>query len=144
MIFPFKATIPPKALLESAKKAGIAPTGNGSRSYAGKAGTGTSNLIVEKGSKTVTELLSAYPECLYITKLEGASGCSAISGEISIGAQGILYKNGKPVRPIDRITLNSNYFDLLHLIRGFSNEYNDAFSSVKVPDILVESMYVAG
>lgn len=130
--------------LESSKKAGIAPTGNGSRSYAGKAGTSTSNLIVDKGTKTVEELLSIYPECLFITKLEGASGCSAISGEISIGVQGFLYQNGKRIRPVDRITLNSNYFDLLHLIRGLSNEYNDSFSSVKIPDILVESMYVAG
>ena len=130
--------------LESSKKAGIAPTGNGSRSYAGKAGTSTSNLIVDKGTKSVEELLFIYPECLFITKLEGSSGCSAISGEISIGVQGFLYQNGKRIRPVDRITLNSNYFDLLHLIRGFSNEYNDAFSSVKIPDILVESMYVAG
>lgn len=130
--------------LESAKKAGIAPTGNGSRSYAGKAGTSTSNLIVEKRDKSVKELLAAYPECIYITKLEGASGCSAISGEISIGAQGHLYRNGQFVKPVDRITLNSNYFDLLHLIRGLSNEYNDSFSSVKVPDLLIESMYVAG
>lgn len=130
--------------LESSKKAGIAPTGNGSRSYAGKAGTGTSNLIVDKGNKSVEELLAIYPECLYITKLEGSSGCSAISGEISIGVQGFLYQNGMRVRPVDRITLNSNYFDLLPLIRGLSNEYNDSFSSIKVPDILVESMYVAG
>jgi PmbA protein len=65
--------------LESSKKAGIAPTGNGSRSYAGKAGTGTSNLIVDKGNKTVEELLAIYPECLYITKLEGSSGCDGLS-----------------------------------------------------------------
>jgi PmbA protein len=130
--------------LESSKKAGIAPTGNGSRSYAGKAGTGTSNLIVDKGTRSVEELLAVYPECIYVTKLEGSSGCSAISGEISIGVQGFLYQNGKRIRPIDRITLNSNYFDLLPLIRGLSNEYNDSFSSMKVPDILVESMYVAG
>jgi PmbA protein len=130
--------------LESAKKAGVKPTGNGSRGYSGKAGTGFSNFIVDKGDKSLEDLLAAYPNCLYVTKLEGGSGCSAISGEISIGAQGFWYEQGKRIKPVDKITLNSNYFELLMAIRGFSWDYSDSFSSVKVPDMLVESMHVAG
>jgi PmbA protein len=130
--------------LESAKKAGVAPTGSGSRGYSGKAGTGFSNYIVPKGDKSLHELLSAHPKCLFVTKLEGGSGCSAISGEISIGAQGFWYEQGKRIRPVDKITLNSNFFELLMAIRGFSGEYSDSFSSVKVPDMLVESMHVSG
>ena len=45
---------------------------------------------------------------------------------------------------MDKITLSSNYFELLLAIRGLSREYSDSFSSVKVPDLLVESMHVAG
>jgi PmbA protein len=130
--------------LESARKAGVAPTGSGSRGYSGKAGTGFSNYIIDKGTQTLDELLGAYPKCLFVTKLDGGSGCSAISGEISIGAQGFWYEQGKRVRPVDKITLNSNYFEMLMAIRGFSREYSDSFSSVKVPDMLVESMHVAG
>jgi len=130
--------------LESAKKAGVAPTGSGSRGYSGKAGTGFSNYIVPKGDKSLEDLLAAYPKCLFVTKLEGGSGCSAISGEISIGAQGFWYEQGKRIRPVDKITLNSNYFELLFALRGFSRDYSDSFSSVKVPDMLVESMHVSG
>lgn len=130
--------------LESAKKAGVKPTGSGSRGYSGKAGTGFSNYIVPKGGKSQDDLLSAYPKCLFVTKLEGGSGCSAISGEISIGVQGFWYEQGKRIKPVDKITLSSNYFDMLFLIRGFSREYSDSFSSVKVPDMLIESMHVAG
>ncbi|HLP41059.1 MAG TPA: TldD/PmbA family protein, partial [Fibrobacteria bacterium] len=50
--------------LESAKLAGVRPTGTGSRGYSGKAGTGFANFIVNKGDKTLEDLLSAYPECL--------------------------------------------------------------------------------
>lgn len=130
--------------LESAKKEGVKPTGTGSRGYSGKAGTGFANFIVDPGDKSLDDLLSAYPECLLITKLEGGSGCSAISGEISIGAQGFWYEQGKRIKPVDKVTLNSNYFELLMAIRGLSRDYSDSFSSVKVPDLLVESMYVAG
>ncbi len=130
--------------LESAKQAGHAPTGNGSRGYSGKAGTGFANFIVSKGGQSLEDLLAAYPHCFLVTKLEGGSGCSAVSGEISIGAQGFLYEQGKRIRPVDKVTLNSNYFEMLMAIRGLSDRYSEAFSSVKVPDMLVESMYVSG
>ena len=42
------------------------------------------------------------------------------------------------------ITLNANFFELLNRIRGFSNAYSDSFSSVKIPDVLVEDIHVAG
>lgn len=130
--------------LESAKKAGVVPTGTGSRGYSGKAGTGFANYLVPLGTHSVEDLLAQHPKCLLIVKLEGGSGCSAISGEISIGAQGFLYENGVRVRAVDRITLSTNFFDLLQNIEGFSNEYSDAFSSVKVPDVLVNPVHVAG
>jgi PmbA protein len=130
--------------LESAKKDGVAPTGTGSRGYSGKAGTGFANYIVPKGNQSLEELLAGYPRCFHVVKLEGGSGCSSVSGEISIGAQGFLVEKGLRVRPVDRVTLNANFFDLLKRIRGFSDRYSDAFSSVKVPDVLVEEMHVSG
>jgi PmbA protein len=130
--------------LESAKKAGVAPTGTGSRGYSGKAGTGFANYIVTPGTETFAQLVAKHPKTLVIVKLEGGSGCSAISGEISIGAQGFLYENGVRTQSVDRVTLSTNFFDLLMGIQGFSNQYNDVFSSVKVPDVLVESVHVSG
>lgn len=130
--------------LESAKIDNRLSTGHAARGFAGKAGTGFSNFLVALGNQTLDQLLSAYPKCLYVTRLEGGSGCSAVSGEISIGAQGFWVEGGKRVRPVDRVTLSTNFFDLLMNIRGMSNEYSDRFSSVKVPDVLVEKMFVAG
>jgi PmbA protein len=130
--------------LESAKKAGVAPTGTGSRGYSGKAGTGFANYIVPLGTESFDDLVKKHPKTLVIVKLEGGSGCSAISGEISIGAQGFLYENGVRTQSVDRVTLSTNFFDLLLGIQGFSNQYNDVFSSVKVADVLVESVHVSG
>ena len=100
--------------------------------------------IVPKGEESLSDLLKTHKECLYITKLEGASGCSAVSGDISIGAQGFLYRDGERIKPVDKITLNSNYFDLIFKIQKFSNEYLDSYTSFKVPDLLVEEVHVAG
>ena len=130
--------------LESAKKEGVAPTGSGSRGYSGKAGTGFANYIVPLGMKSMEELLADVPKAFVVVKLEGGSGCSAISGEISIGAQGFLYEYGKRVRAVDRVTISTNFFDLLRNIRGLSNQYSDSWSSMKVPDVLVDEVSVAG
>ncbi len=130
--------------LESAKKDGVAPTGSGQRSYSGKAYTSVSNLFFEKGNENLGSLMKKYPKCILITKLEGSSGCSALSGDISIGVQGFLVENGEKVHPVDGITMNTNYFDLLHKISAASGEYSDSYSSIKVPDLLIESVNIAG
>ena len=128
--------------LEAAAEDNAAPTGHGSRSYAGRAGTSFTNLIVEPGQTSTQDLLAARPRCLFVNKLEGGAGCSSISGEISIGMQGFLYENGRPVHPVDKMTISTNWFDLLPKISLFSNEYSDAFRSVRVPDMLVDDVFV--
>lgn len=128
--------------LEAAAIDGVSPTGHGARGYSGKAGTGFSNLIVVPGKSSLAEMLSAHDRCLLVTKLEGGAGCSSISGEISIGMQGFLYEKGQRIQPVDRMTISGNWFDLLNRIVGLSGEYSDSFSSVRVPDMLVEKIYV--
>jgi PmbA protein len=128
--------------LESAAVEKRESTGNGVRSVGSKAGTGFKNLVVSPGQKSRDELLSA-GRILLINKLEGAAGCSAVSGEFSIGAQGALYENGSMLQPVDRITLSSNFFEMLRNIEAISCEYNDQYSSVRVPDILIGGIAVA-
>ncbi|EPG67010.1 hypothetical protein LEP1GSC061_1924 [Leptospira wolffii serovar Khorat str. Khorat-H2] len=40
--------------------------------------------------------------------------------------------------------MSTNYFDLLLKIGGISNEYSDSYSSIKVPDLLLEEIHIAG
>jgi PmbA protein len=130
--------------LESANRENRPSTGHAARSYSGQVGTSFSNFLVEKGDHSLAELLNIHPRCLYVTNLEGASGCSPVSGEISIGVQGQLVANGKIIAPVDAVTISSNYFDMINRIQAISNQYSDMLSSVKVPDVLIESMHVAG
>lgn len=127
--------------LEAAAVDEAPPTGHGARSYAGRAGTSFSNLVVEPGTESTADLLRMRPRCLYVTKLEGGAGCSSLSGEISIGIQGFLYEAGAVLHSVDKMTISTNWFDLLTKIVAFSNEYSDAFSSVRVPDMLVDDIF---
>lgn len=129
--------------LESASKDKTKSTGNAVRSIGSKAATGFKNIVVQPGKDTAAALTGS-GRVLLIDKLEGAAGCSAVSGEMSIGAQGFLYENGERVQPVDRITLSSNIFEMLQNIEAISNEYNDQYGSVRVPDLLVGKISVAG
>ena len=101
-------------------------------------------MIVSPGTTTLEEMEQKYPRLLLINQLEGASGCSAVSGELSIGAQGHLIEEGKRVRPVDGITLSGNWLQLLSKIDAIGFETADSFSSVQVPDLLLSSIRVSG
>ena len=130
--------------LESAAKAGVTPTGHGSRGLRGRASVNFSNLVMAKGSSELSQLLDAHPRCLYVTKLDGGSACSGVSGELSIGAQGFLVEHGQLKQAVDAITINGNFFELIQNIQACSNAYQDVWSSSKFPDILVKKLSVSG
>src|SRR5574344_380857 len=129
--------------LEAAADEGRRGSGCASRSYSGKGARGFSSLIVPPGARTTEELLRLFPRCLYVVTLEGNSGCSAISGELNIGAQGIWYENGTPVHAAEGVTLSANFFDMLKLVADVGSEYNDSYSSIKVPAFAVAEIAVS-
>ncbi len=130
--------------LESARRAGCAPTGDAQRGYSGKAGAGFSNLVVAKGNADKSALLQSHPRLLHVVKLEGASGCNGISGEISIGVQGFLIENGVAVQAVDRITVSGNFFELLMGLEAVGDTYRPGLSGSFVPALLVSEMAVGG
>ena len=129
--------------LESALQENASSNGAASRSFSGSVNTSFKNLIVSPGDYSNEELFNLFPKCFLVLKLEGNSGCSAISGEMSVGAQGIWFENGKPKHAVENLTLNINFFDLLKRLVGIGNIYNDSFSSVKVPALAVSDVAIS-
>ncbi len=130
--------------LETAKKDNYISNGHASRDYADIVCPSSSNLIVDKGAQTLEDILKVYPKCLYVTELEGNSGCSSVSGEISIGAQGFWVEQGEIKHPVEEVTISGNFYDFLLNIKGISNTYRKERSSIKVPDLLTDCFFIAG
>jgi PmbA protein len=129
--------------LETASKAGRKSTGNGIRGFGSKMSTAFFNLLVPAGDKTTAELLKLFPKCLLVARLEGNSGCNAVSGELSIGAHGFWCENGVIQHPVDGVTLSGNFFDIIQNIVAVGNEYYSAFSNYKVPALAVSNLAVS-
>ena len=129
--------------LETAAVEGKKSNGCAARSYGGKVGTAFSNLVVLPGEKTTAELLRLFPCCLLVVKLEGNSGCSAISGDMSIGVQGLYAENGEVLHPVEGATLSANFIDLLETLVAIGSEYPDAFSGLQVPALAFPEISVS-
>ena len=129
--------------LETAAKASRATTGNAARGFGTKMSTAFWNMLVPAGAYTTAELLKLFPKCLLVVRLEGGSGCSAVSGELSIGAHGFWCENGVIQHPVDGVTLSGNFFDIIQNVAGVGNEYYDKFSGIKVPALAISELAVS-
>ena len=129
--------------LETAAVAGRKSNGCAARSYSGKVGTSFSNLVVLPGERTTAELLELFPRCLLVLRLEGNSGCSAVSGEMSIGVQGMYVENGKILHPVEGATLSANFIDLLETLVAIGSEYPDAYTTLQVPALAFPEVSVS-
>ena len=129
--------------LETAAKAGRTSTGNGARDFGSKMSTAFWNMFVPAGEYSSADLLKLFPKCLLVVRLEGGSGCSSVSGELSIGAHGFWCENGVIQHPVDGVTLSGNYFDIIQNVVGVGNEYYNPFAGIKVPALAISELAVS-
>jgi PmbA protein len=90
--------------------------GNGTRTtasaarggYRGTPGVGVRALRIEPGTDTPEQLMARFPEALYVQAVHGLhSGTNPISGDFSVGAEGLMVRDGAYAEPVREITIAS-------------------------------------
>ncbi len=128
-----------------AEKMNLPHTANASRSTKSNLGISTSNFVVSNGNESLEDLLSKYPELIYIDDLNGLhAGYNSISGDFSLEAEGALYKNGKKECSLGNFVLSGNLLEMLANVEALADDGRYENSSVIAPSILVSSMSIAG
>ncbi len=132
--------------IEYAQKMNLPHTAHARRSPASQQGISPTNLIVEKGTTPLSELLIAYDKVIYLTKFAAGlhAGFKEATGDFSMPAEGFLYENGKNQGPIEQFVVSGNVLDLLRDIVDVGNQYNKPGTSMICPDVLVKPQSVAG
>lgn len=132
--------------LKTAYKGNTKSTGNGFKSsYASPVGVSPTNFYIEKGEKSLEELMSEIKEGLLITDFAGLhSGANSITGDFSLAAKGFYIKEGKKDFPVEQITIAGNFFDVLKNIVQIGSDLKFPMSSVGSPSVKVEGLSVAG
>jgi PmbA protein len=102
----------------SAKRAGTASTGSAVRGgFAGTPSAGCRALVLEPGGKSSEEILAAVGEGLYVQSVTGVhSGVNPISGDFSVGAEGLMIAGGSLAQPVREVTVASTLQRMLQSV----------------------------
>ena len=136
--------------LETAKKAGVASTGNASRAgYSSPVATSPYGFCIEAGEYSDDELLKLCGGGIYITELKGLhAGANPTTGDFSIESAGFMIENGKKTRAVKSFTIAGNFFELMKSIKALGNEVKIGvpmnFTYFGAPDTLIGGINVAG
>lgn len=141
-----------KSFLHSSKTAikdGCKSTGNGFRaSYKSSVSVQPTNFYLKAGKTTFSNLKKALNQGIIIDELSGLhSGVNPVSGEFSLLASGFYVENGEVVRPIEQITISSNFYDIIKNIEDIGSDIKYEISgngTMASPSILIRNLDIAG
>ncbi len=126
----------------TAKKLGLATTGNASRGLAGNPGIGSGNFYLEPGTRSPKDIIGEIKEGLFLTEFLGF-GVNLVTGDFSRGASGIWISNGEFAYPVEEITVAGNLRDMFNNVTAIGNDL-EFRGSVACPTIRIDGMTVAG
>jgi PmbA protein len=126
----------------TARKLGLASTGNASRSLASNPGIGAGNFYLEPGSLDPAQIIGDIKSGLYVTETMGF-GVNLVTGDYSQGAAGLWIENGELAYPVEEITIAGNLKDMYRNISAIGNDLHFRSSSA-APTLRIEGMTIAG
>ncbi|NBE07199.1 TldD/PmbA family protein [Paragemmobacter ruber] len=127
--------------LATARKLGLASTGNAARGTSSPPSPSTSNIDLTQGAVSRADLIRDMGTGLYVTSMIGST-INPTTGDYSRGAAGFWVQNGVISHPVNECTIAGNLRDmLLRLVPA-----NDARAhlSTRVPSCLIDGLTLAG
>ena len=132
----------------TARRAGRETTGGAARrSYRTPPSVGTSNLMLTPGDATLEELIARAGDGLYVTDVAGLhSGVNPVSGTFSVGATGLLIRDGQLAEPVREMTIASDLVGMLKAVLAVGSEarWVPFGGSVHAAPLLIGDMSVSG
>ncbi|HEX3865032.1 MAG TPA: TldD/PmbA family protein [Stellaceae bacterium] len=127
--------------LRSARQLKLAPTGHAVRGTSSPPGPGASNVWIEPGSVSPTELMADIKSGFYVTELMGM-GVNGITGDYSRGAAGFWIENGEIAFPVSEMTVASNLNEMFaRLVAANDLEFR---TGADAPTLRIDDLTVAG
>lgn len=129
---------------ETAKRDGVASTGNASRTgLAGPPSPGPSNFYLARGKASRRRLLESTPRAFIVREVIGMHTADTVSGDFSVGAAGVLWESGKVRRAVKGVTLAGNLLDLLKKTDAVANDLAWQ-GTVGAPSFRIPRMAIGG
>lgn len=126
-----------------AKRFKMNPTGNSSRSIKSPPGISTTNVYLKPGQRSLPQLIQDVGDGILITNLMGVHTANSVTGNFSLGASGILIKNGKLATPVKGFAVAGNILQLLRDVKALGSDLR-FFGTVGAPSLLLPELAVSG
>ena len=130
----------------TARRAGTTTTGSASRGgYKSTPGVGIKALSFAPGDQSPTEILATAGEALYVQSVSGIhSGTNPISGDFSVGASGLIVRDGAFAEPVREVTIASTLPRMLTGIVAIGNDLTYLPGSTAGLTLLIDDMTLSG
>ncbi|WP_299746294.1 TldD/PmbA family protein [uncultured Tateyamaria sp.] len=127
--------------LSTARKLGMAPTGNAARGTSAPPSPSNWNVTLDAGTATRDDLIRDMGTGLLVTSMIGST-INPNTGDYSRGAAGMWIENGQITYPVNECTIAGNLIEMLRQMTP-ANDARTHLSRV-VPSLLIPSMTLAG
>lgn len=123
--------------------AGAGSTGNSLRgSYRSTPSAGMRHLVLEPGTGSIAPEIRGLPQVLKVTDIMGMHTANPITGEFSVGVNGILLERGETAYPVREAAISGNIYRLFRAVAAVGTDGRE-FGSVLCPPVLMESVDIS-
>jgi PmbA protein len=127
------------------RRSGEGTTASATRGLGSTPGVGVRALRLEPGPRTPEEIMSRAGEALYVQSVSGLhSGTNPISGDFSVGADGLMVRDGVFAEPVREITIASTLQRMLLDITDIGSDLTFLPGAVAGMTVLIGEMTMSG
>lgn len=129
----------------SARGLGVSSTGSALRSVRGTPSPGHRSLSVAPGGGDLDAFIASIDDGLLIASLQGLhSGVNAVSGDFSVGVEGVVIRNGELAEPIREGTLAGAIPRMLHDVARVGADLERQPGGTLVPSLVLDGLTLGG
>lgn len=129
----------------TARRLGTTTTASAARGYRSTPGVGSGAVAMMAGTGTLDELVGGIDHGLLVASLTGLhSGVNPVSGDVSVGVEGILIRNGELTQPVREVTLASTLQRILGDISAVGSDLQWLPGGTAASTIVVDGMALGG
>jgi PmbA protein len=128
------------------RRAGTGTTGSAVRGgFASTPGTGARALALTPGSRAPSEIIASAGDALYVHAVSGLhSGTNPVSGDFSVGAEGLMVRGGALAEPVRELTVASTLPRMLLDVAEVADDLEWLPGGAAGVTLLITEMSLAG
>ncbi len=131
----------------AAGKAGVQSTGNAQRAgHRSLPGLGPSNFYMQPGHLSREEIIAGVDKGLYVISVMQTGGIDPITGDCSMGANGLWIENGKIVGAVGGVTIATTLDGFMSNVTAVGNDLRmmPVGGVIGVPTLRVDNVTIGG